>query len=316
MSPSRAPDLRCTCIFSRRKARELFEGGLVTRCAEERLNSPARVTSSCGRPGTSHKWWNAGTEVLHTAGWCSPPDNIGSSWTLFASAQANGRPPGTFRCGLSHDPLSDGIRAERPARIGRHVLDSSRDPTGRALGRYRKFKDAPAPVLPNRVVGHACRFPMTGAAYDVRLEELRARPLAVVRRRVSRSQLSVVVPAACGEVWNVIRAQQIRGAGRHVAVYLDDQINLEVGVELDAPFAGHGDVIGSATPAGAVATAVHFGPYNQLADAHGAILRWCERHGHPLAGPTWEIYGHWVDEWNRDPAKIRTDVFYLVQPAV
>jgi hypothetical protein len=33
-----------------------------------------------------------------------------------------------------------------------------------------------------------------------------------------------------------------------------------------------------------------------------------------LAGPNWEIYGHWLDEWNNDPAKIRTDVFYLLQP--
>jgi hypothetical protein len=31
-----------------------------------------------------------------------------------------------------------------------------------------------------------------------------------------------------------------------------------------------------------------------------------------LAGPNWEVYGHWTDEWNSDPAKIRTDVFYLL----
>jgi hypothetical protein len=48
-------------------------------------------------------------------------------------------------------------------------------------------------------------------------------------------------------------------------------INLEVGVELEAPFAGHGEVVGSATPAGVVATAAHFGPYNRLHEAHQAI---------------------------------------------
>jgi hypothetical protein len=31
-----------------------------------------------------------------------------------------------------------------------------------------------------------------------------------------------------------------------------------------------------------------------------------------LAGPNWEVYGHWQDEWNSDPSKIRTDVFYLL----
>ena len=90
-------------------------------------------------------------------------------------------------------------------------------------------------------------------------------------------------------------------------------INLEVGVELDAPFVGHGEVVASATPAGAVATAVHFGPYNRLHEAHEAIRQWCADHGYTPAGPNWEIYGHWTDECNSDSSKIRTDVFYLLK---
>jgi effector-binding domain-containing protein len=150
--------------------------------------------------------------------------------------------------------------------------------------------------------------------HDVRLEQLSSRPLAVVRRRASPKELAKVVPEACGTVWGVLRAQKIKGAGRHVALYWDSAINLEVGVELDAPFAGHGEVVASATPAGPVATAAHFGPYARLGEAHQAIRQWCANHGRTLAGPSWEIYGHWTDEWNHDPAKIRTDVFYLLKP--
>ena len=149
--------------------------------------------------------------------------------------------------------------------------------------------------------------------YVVRLEQLSSRPLVVVRRRASAQELSKVVPAACGTVWGVIRAQQVKGAGRHVAVYLDGQINLEVGVELDAPFAGFGEVVGSATPAGSVATTTHYGPYGQLHQAHEAIRLWCGNNGYTLAGPNWEIYGHWKDEWNSDPTKICTEVFYLLK---
>src|SRR5262245_36951022 len=148
--------------------------------------------------------------------------------------------------------------------------------------------------------------------YVVRLERLSARPLAVVRRRAVSHELSKVVPAACGTVWNVIRSQQVSGAGRHVAVYLDCQINLEVGVELDGPFAGHGEVVVSATPPGLVATTTHFGPYQQLHQAHEAIRNWCAANGQVLAGPGWEGYGHWKDEWNSDPTKIRTAVFCLI----
>jgi effector-binding domain-containing protein len=149
--------------------------------------------------------------------------------------------------------------------------------------------------------------------YEVRLEQLSSRPLAVVRRQASSAQLSKVVPECCGLVWNILRTNKIQGAGRHVALYWDGVINLEVGVEIDAPFSGIGEVIVSATPAGQVVTTTHFGPYQRLHEAHQAIRDWCADHGHQPAGPDWEIYGHWKDEWNHDPSKIRTDVFYLLK---
>lgn len=151
--------------------------------------------------------------------------------------------------------------------------------------------------------------------HEVRREQLTGRPLAVVRRCARPQELSKVVPDACGHVWAALRAQQITGAGRHVAIYLDGQINLEVGVELDAPFAGCGDVVRSATPSGPVATTTHYGSYGSLGQAHDAIRQWCASHGYPLAGPNWEIYGHWEDAWNSDPTKICTEVFYLLAAA-
>ena len=151
--------------------------------------------------------------------------------------------------------------------------------------------------------------------YDVRLETAAACPTAVVRRRAAIKDLPKVIPEACGLVWNVVRAEHIPGAGRHVALYLDDAINVEVGVELEAPLsgAGHGEVVSSTLPAGRVAATTHFGPYPQLGQAHDAIRDWSKSNGHALAGPCWEIYGHWQDEWNHEPSKIRTDVYYLLK---
>jgi effector-binding domain-containing protein len=53
---------------------------------------------------------------------------------------------------------------------------------------------------------------------------------------------------------------------------------------------------------------VHVGPYHQLGDASSALHEFCKTHDHPIAGPTWEVYG----DWNDDPSKLRTDVFVLV----
>jgi effector-binding domain-containing protein len=148
-------------------------------------------------------------------------------------------------------------------------------------------------------------------SYAVRLQRLESVPLAVIRRQARASELARLVPECCGLVWNEVRAQQAR-AGRHVAIYWAGGIRLEVGVELHGPFAEHGDVIRSATPAGAVASATHFGPYGGLGAAHDAVHRWCQANRHRLAGPRWEIYGHWQPEWNVDPTQIRTDVFHLL----
>jgi effector-binding domain-containing protein len=146
----------------------------------------------------------------------------------------------------------------------------------------------------------------------VNRQELERIPLAVVRRQARPSELARLVPECCGLVWNVVRGQQVR-AGRHVAIYWDDSIRLEVGVELEGPFAGEGDVVPSAIPAGPVAWTTHLGPYGGLGAAHDAVREWCKAGHHQLAGPCWEIYGHWHQEWNADPSQIRTDVYYLLR---
>ena len=55
--------------------------------------------------------------------------------------------------------------------------------------------------------------------------------------------------------------------------------------------------------------------FDRFGDAHAAVLERCKTDGHGLAGPSWEIYGHWLEGWNADPSLIRTDVYYLLTPA-
>ena len=133
---------------------------------------------------------------------------------------------------------------------------------------------------------------------------------AVIRDRVPAKELSKFVPAACGEVWKFIRANEIPQPGRHVAVYFEDG-SVEVGAEVGESFTGNERVQCSQLPVGRAAHAVHFGPYGQLGMAHEAIRAWCTEHGH-RTGVSWEVYGHWDEKWNTDPSKIRTDVFYLL----
>jgi effector-binding domain-containing protein len=145
----------------------------------------------------------------------------------------------------------------------------------------------------------------------VGLQHVASIPVAVVQRRASTAQLAKLVPECCGLVWRVVQAQQAKG-GRHVAIYWNGDIRLEVGVELEGPFEERDGVIRSATPGGPAAVVTHFGPYHTLGAAHDAVRTWCEQNGHRLAGPSWEIYGHWQPKWDTNPGLIRTDVFYQI----
>lgn len=142
----------------------------------------------------------------------------------------------------------------------------------------------------------------------VEIKQMKANPIAVVRRRARQDQLAQAIPDACGHVWKFVRASGYVGAGRHVAVYLDGEINFECGVEATPAFVSGEDVYLSATPTGLAAHAVHIGPYQRMGETHAAIRDWCARHNHRFAGPSWEIYGHWTD----DPSQLTTDIYYLL----
>jgi effector-binding domain-containing protein len=148
--------------------------------------------------------------------------------------------------------------------------------------------------------------------YQVELVKVAATPLLVVRRRARKDELSRVVPDGCGTVWNFIRENEVTPRGRNVAIYRGTEtsaLDVEIGVEVGPNAAGRGDVVLSATPPGMAATVAHFGPYSLLSKANEAIKAWCDANHHQIAGPSWEVYGHWTD----DAATLRTDVFYLLK---
>jgi effector-binding domain-containing protein len=134
----------------------------------------------------------------------------------------------------------------------------------------------------------------------------------VIRSQVRPQDLSQFVPAACGEVWSFVCSAGLPRPGRHLALYLDAQGSLEVGVEITEPFVRSNRVVCSQLPAGSVARTVHFGPYGRLSQAHAAVRQWCAEQRRRCTGVCWELYGRWQESWNSDPSKIRTDIFYLL----
>ena len=144
--------------------------------------------------------------------------------------------------------------------------------------------------------------------HEVTVDEVEARPTAVVAATTTWQAFPTLWKELLDEVWACLRAGGIQRGCRNVMLYIDDVPHVEVGVELTQPCPLTGRVVRSALPAGEAAMTVHWGPYAELGAAHRTVLDWCEHHGRRPAGPRWEVYG----PHREDPAEVWTEVYYLL----
>ena len=154
----------------------------------------------------------------------------------------------------------------------------------------------------------------TASVHDVTLQDAPPRGIAAVRARVPASRVSALFGGYLDQVYAASRAGAVQLDGQNIFVYRDvvgapDQLDVDFGVGTAAPFAPSGNVAFTVTPSGRVATTTHLGDYRGLGAAHAAVIAWCRSHDLALAGPRWEVYGHW-----REGEVPRTDVYYLIAP--
>ena len=149
--------------------------------------------------------------------------------------------------------------------------------------------------------------------YEVVEVAAAARPVAGVRAQVARGHVAQEFGRYLDQVYAAARAGAVALDGQNIFIYRSatvDQLNVDFCVGATAPFVATGAVVPLETPAGTAAMTTHHGAYSGLGDANAAILAWCRAQGRVLAGPSWEVYGH----WHEDAAQLRTDVYYLLKP--
>ena len=145
--------------------------------------------------------------------------------------------------------------------------------------------------------------------YEVSIVTVEAQTIAAIPVHVTPREIGGVFPTL-DRVWEFVRGEQLEFV-HNVFVYRvesDGAYLVELGVQVAAPFTDGDEVVCSETPAGEVATTAHIGPYDRLGKAHDAVQAWCAENGKALSPTSWEVYGDHDD----DPAKLRTDVFYLL----
>lgn len=141
------------------------------------------------------------------------------------------------------------------------------------------------------------------------------RPTAVIGQTTTWEEFPRVWRQLLDEVYRFVRtrAHLATGGGaelwQNVMLYKDESPDVEVGVLVSGAFEPDGRVIASELPGGEVASARHYGDYAHLGATHDGVRAQVAAHGRELAGPRWEIYGH----WREDPSKLETDVFWLLR---
>ncbi|PYV07340.1 MAG: AraC family transcriptional regulator [Acidobacteria bacterium] len=149
--------------------------------------------------------------------------------------------------------------------------------------------------------------------YEIAVQSVLSRRVAVVRERLRWTDLGKRLIPLLDRVYVAVRAGKVVQSGQNIFIYRDgsqDSVAVEAGVQVSERFEAVGDVFCAETPEGEAAVTAHIGPYSGLGVAHQAVIRWCGEHGRKRAGVWWEVYG----DWQEDPAKLETEVYYLLQP--
>ena len=151
--------------------------------------------------------------------------------------------------------------------------------------------------------------------YDVRQAAVAPRQVAGVRAIVPFGRVPQEFGAHLGQVYAAARDGAVSLDGQNIFIYREaseGRLTVDFCVGVTAPFSAIGAVQPLETPHGVAAMTTHTGDYAGLRHANDVIRSWCRANNRSLAGPSWEIYGH----WSNDPAELRTDVYYLLQPPV
>ena len=173
---------------------------------------------------------------------------------------------------------------------------------GEALTRLELLLDGKEPVM----------------SYTVNVKEVSSQPILGIRLHTSLAAIGNEAGGALGELFAYLAELGVRPAGPPGAQYYqgeafqEDDLDVEFWVPIDKRLAGRGRMNGGELAAGAAATTLHAGPYDQLGNAYSALAAWIQQHGHDMAGPPRELYLVGPGQ-AATPADLRTEVVWPIR---
>ena len=115
----------------------------------------------------------------------------------------------------------------------------------------------------------------------------------IVRRRVAVEKLPQALAEAYCDILKYLDALDETAAGAPFVAYFNmdlEDMDVAIGFPVAQPLPGRDAITACELPSGTVASCLHTGPYEELADAYQDLTQWVEEMGHMATGVAYEIY--------------------------
>jgi len=131
--------------------------------------------------------------------------------------------------------------------------------------------------------------------YEVQIIEEAPQFVAAIKIRTNLSRIGEDIGTGFGTLMQALAQDGIAPSGAPLIVYHDvieeeTDGDIEICVPVDSTMSKNSEVYGRELEGGTMATAVHHGPYDEIAPAYHTLISWISEHGHEVAGPPREIY--------------------------
>jgi len=151
---------------------------------------------------------------------------------------------------------------------------------------------------------------------DVRTREVEAQQVAAVRRHTSMPAIGDDIAAGFNQVSDALETLGVRLIGRPFIVFhgrIDDVTggDIEICGPVATPFRGVEEVYGTEVPGGTIASTIHRGSYDEMAQAYAAVITWMDEHGLEPSGPPREYYLN--DLETTKPDELLTEIAFPIR---
>jgi effector-binding domain-containing protein len=135
-------------------------------------------------------------------------------------------------------------------------------------------------------------------------------PYVAITAKIPMREIGPSARSLHPEVSRWLNAHGTRSSGapffRYVVIDMERLLEIEFGFPTSATVAGDERVQAGVLPAGRYASLTHFGPYDQLYDANGALIRWAADQGirfDVTETPAGDRFGCRLEIYETDPGE-------------